>query len=37
VICSLVGFLSIPFFVFAARRYAADVARLEGSGVEDRG
>jgi len=30
VICALVGFLSVPFFVFAARRYATDTARLEG-------
>jgi MFS transporter, Spinster family, sphingosine-1-phosphate transporter len=30
VICSLVGFLSVPFFAFAARRYSIDVARLEG-------
>jgi MFS family permease len=30
VACALVGFLSVPFFVFAARRYATDVARLEG-------
>jgi len=29
VICSLVGFLSIPFFVFAARRYAAGLARRD--------
>ena len=29
VICSLVGFLSVPFFVFAARRYATDVARRD--------
>ncbi|PWB68240.1 MAG: hypothetical protein C3F15_16820 [Holophagae bacterium] len=30
VICSLVGFLSVPFFVFAARRYAAGIARRDG-------
>jgi len=30
VICSLVGFLSIPFFVFAARRYTTDVVRRDG-------
>ncbi len=30
VICSLVGFLSVPFFIFAARRYATDIARLDG-------
>jgi MFS family permease len=30
VTCSLVGFLSVPFFVFAARRYATDVARCDG-------
>jgi MFS family permease len=30
VTCSLVGFLSVPFFAFAARRYATDVARLDG-------
>ena len=29
VICSLVGFLSVPFFAFAARRYATDVARRD--------
>ena len=29
VTCSLVGFLSVPFFIFAARRYAAGVARLD--------
>ncbi len=29
VICTLVGFLSVPFFVFAARRYATDVARRD--------
>jgi MFS family permease len=28
VVCSLVGFLSVPFFIFAARRYGADIARL---------
>lgn len=28
VICSLMGFVSVPFFVFAARRYRTDVARL---------
>ncbi|HOC43642.1 MAG TPA: MFS transporter [Thermoanaerobaculales bacterium] len=28
VICTLVGFLSVPFFVFAARRYATDIGRL---------
>jgi MFS family permease len=28
VICACVGFLSIPVFAFAARHYAADVARL---------
>jgi MFS family permease len=30
VICSLVGFLSVPFFIFAARRYASDIARVDG-------
>lgn len=30
VVCSLVGFLSVPFFIFAARRYATDVARIQG-------
>lgn len=30
VICSMVGFLSVPCFVFAARHYAGDVAKLEG-------
>jgi MFS family permease len=30
VICSLVGFLSIPFLIFAARRYAAGIAHLDG-------
>jgi MFS family permease len=30
VICALVGFLSIPFLAFAARRYATDTARLDG-------
>jgi len=30
VVCSLVGFLSVPFFVFAARRYSTDIARLDG-------
>jgi len=30
VVCGLVGFLSVPFFIFAARRYAADTARLDG-------
>jgi len=30
VICSLVGFLSVPFFVFAARRYATGIARRDG-------
>jgi MFS family permease len=34
VICSLVGFLSVPFFVFAARRYTADIARLEERSAE---
>lgn len=29
VICSLVGFVSVPFFIFAARRYATDLARLD--------
>ena len=29
VTCSLVGFLSVPFFAFAARRYATDVARRD--------
>ena len=29
VICTLVGFLSVPFFVFAARRYATDVALVD--------
>jgi MFS family permease len=35
VICSLVGFLSVPFFVFAARRYATDIARLDSWCVEN--
>jgi MFS family permease len=30
VVCACVGFLSVPVFAFAARRYAADVARLDG-------
>jgi hypothetical protein len=30
IVCSLVGFLSVPFFVYAARHYAADVALVEG-------
>jgi MFS family permease len=30
VVCACVGFLSVPVFIFAARRYAQDVARLEG-------
>ena len=30
VTCTLVGFLSVPFFVFAARRYATDIARRDG-------
>jgi MFS family permease len=30
VVCTLVGFLSVPFFIFAARRYAVDVARIDG-------
>lgn len=29
VVCSLVGFLSVPFFIFAARRYTTDVARID--------
>jgi MFS family permease len=29
VICAVVGFLSIPVFIFAARRYATDIAKLE--------
>jgi MFS family permease len=28
--CALVGFLAIPVFAFAAKHYAADVAKLEG-------
>jgi MFS family permease len=30
VVCALMGFVSVPFFIFAARRYATDKARLEG-------
>lgn len=33
VVCSLVGFLSVPFFIFAARRYATDIARLNGGPI----
>lgn len=29
VVCGLVGFLSVPFFIFAARRYATGLAQLE--------
>jgi len=30
IICTSVGFLSIPLFAYAAKHYAADVARIEG-------
>jgi MFS family permease len=29
VVCTLVGFLSVPFFIFAARRYAVGIARRD--------